>query len=233
MIFSSPDIDKPIASQSFKQQRFSRFVADPAFPCVAAKSALHKDRMAFAEFASYADDSVAASLCDRLRCFSKAYPAPGALPVSLVAMFGDGPQNEAMFEAGMWKLLQAMHDHDRMEFAWDTTVGSDPMQNDFSFSIGGRAFFVVGLHPGASRLSRRAPFPCLVFNFHDQFESLKESGKFKSMQAVIRDRDLQLQGSANPVLARFGDASEARQYSGRAVGTHWRCPFRAVETEHA
>lgn len=133
----------------------------------------------------------------------------------------------------MWKLFQAMHDHDRMEFAWDTPVGSDPMRSDFSFSIAGRAFFVVELHPGASRLSRRAPFPCLVFNFQDQFESLKESGKFQSMQAVIRDRDLQLQGSANPVLARFADASEARQSSGRAVGANWRCPFHAVETEHA
>jgi len=28
------------------------------------------------------------------------------------------------------------------------------------------------------------------------------------------------------VLARYGEASEARQYSGRAVNDDWVCPFR-------
>ena len=48
------------------------------------------------------------------------------------------------------------------------------------------------------------------------------------MQTVIRKRDVELQGQINPVLAGFGDASEARQYSGRAVGGEWACPFRQV-----
>ena len=30
---------------------------------------------------------------------------------------------------------------------------------------------------------------------------------------------------AGPLLARFGEGSEARQYSGRAVTADWRCPF--------
>jgi hypothetical protein len=45
------------------------------------------------------------------------------------------------------------------------------------------------------------------------------------MQEAIRQRDIALQGSINPVLARFGEASEARQYSGRAVESNWKCPF--------
>ncbi len=44
-------------------------------------------------------------------------------------------------------------------------------------ALSARAFFVVGLHPGASRLARRTPMPCLVFNLHEQFEQLKASGK--------------------------------------------------------
>jgi FPC/CPF motif-containing protein YcgG len=54
---------------------------------------------------------------------------------------------------------------------------------------------------------------------------LKASGKYQSMQGAIRTRDVALQGSVNPVLSRFGEASEARQYSGRAVGDGWKCPF--------
>jgi FPC/CPF motif-containing protein YcgG len=51
-----------------------------------------------------------------------------------------------------------------------------------------------------------------AFNFHNQFEQLRASGKYDRMQRVIRRRDVALQGDANPVLSRFGEASEARQY---------------------
>ncbi|EEF25334.1 conserved hypothetical protein [Ricinus communis] len=54
---------------------------------------------------------------------------------------------------------------------------------------------------------------------------MKSSGKYQSMQEAIRQREIALQGSINPALARFGEASEARQYSGRAVESNWKCPF--------
>lgn len=123
--------------------------------------------------------------------------------------------------------LQALHRCDQRDFDWAQGVSSDPASSDFSFSIGGRAFFVVGLHPHASRLSRRSPAPCIAFNFHDQFEQLRASGKYDTMQRAIRARDVALQGDVNPVLSRFGESSEARQYSGRAVGANWGCPFRS------
>lgn len=212
-----------------RQQQLSDFLSDAAFPCVGAKSALNKDRIVFADYPSLGDPSVVVDLCARLGAFSKAHPDPGDVPVSFIAMFDEPPQDELAFEQSLWTLLQALHEHDRAHFGWDPTVGSDPTQSSFSLSIAGRAFFVVGLHPGASRLARRAPFPCLVFNFHNQFEHLKTSGKYQSLQDAIRSRELQLQGAINPVLARFGKASEARQYAGRAVESGWRCPFHAEE----
>ena len=45
------------------------------------------------------------------------------------------------------------------------------------------------------------------------------------MQAATRARDIELQGSINPNLADFGEASEARQYSGREVEDQWQCPY--------
>ena len=77
----------------------------------------------------------------------------------------------------------------------------------------------------ASRPARRAPYPTLVFNLHDQFEQLRAAGRYERMREAILARDEKLAGSINPMLARHGEASEARQYSGRAVGEEWRCPF--------
>jgi FPC/CPF motif-containing protein YcgG len=103
---------------------------------------------------------------------------------------------------------------------------ADPDDSHFSLSFGGEAFFVVGLHPNASRPARRLPHPTLVFNLHDQFERLREEGRYERMRTAILDRDMKLAGSLNPMLARHGDVSEAGQYSGRLTETDWRCPFR-------
>ena len=46
------------------------------------------------------------------------------------------------------------------------------------------------------------------------------------MKETIIDRDIKLDGTANPMIAEHGAVSEARQYSGRAVGESWRCPFK-------
>ena len=110
-------------------------------------------------------------------------------------------------------------------------VSPDPEDPHFSLSFGGEAFFVVGLHPNASRAARRFPRPTLVFNLHDQFERLRAEGRYERMREKILERDVALTGSVNPMLARHGEASEARQYSGRAVGDDWQCPFRDLRAE--
>jgi FPC/CPF motif-containing protein YcgG len=204
--------------------QFEAHIQDAAFPCVGARSALNKNRMRYGNYPALGEGSPEA-LCRDLGRFSDEFPDPGHLPVSFVATFEAAVDSEDDFDQRLWRQLQAMHDHDGAP--WDATVSADPTRADFSFSVGGRAYFVVGMHPHASRLSRRTPMACLVFNFHNQFESLRESGKYASMQSVIRDRDIELQGSINPNLARFGEASEARQYSGRAVPDGWKCPFHA------
>jgi FPC/CPF motif-containing protein YcgG len=68
--------------------------------------------------------------------------------------------------------------------------------------------------------------PTLVFNLHEQFELLRQSGVYPRMRDKIRERDEQLQGTTNPMVADHGEASEAGQYSGRRVGPTWQAPFR-------
>lgn len=201
------------------------YVAAPEFPCVGARSAFNKGRVRFGSYGVLGSKRNAAPLCEDLRRFSDEFPHPGIEPVSFIATFVNDGVPEGRFACELWQQLQVMHEHDRERFDWDPTVGDDASQADFSFSIAGRAFFVVGLHPASSRIARRAPMPCMVFNFHDQFEMLRASGKYAGMQKVIRNRDIALQGSINPVLAQFGASSEARQYSGVAVDANWKCPF--------
>jgi FPC/CPF motif-containing protein YcgG len=222
--------------QATNEQRIEEvkaFIAEKSFPCVGAKSALNKDRMRIDRFGAMGNPAATQALWKALIRYSQEFPDPGAVPVSFVAVFDEFETDEAGFESLLWKQLQALHDHDHEKgIVWDRSVSSDPSQVDFSFSVGGRAFFIVGLHPGASRMARRTPLPCIVFNFHNQFESLKASGKYTGMQDAIRKRDTALQGSVNPVLARFGESSEAVQYSGRAADSEWKCPFHTRGVAH-
>ena len=109
-------------------------------------------------------------------------------------------------------------------------MGSDPNDPHFAFSAGGTAYFIVGLHPAASRVARRAPLPTLVFNPHDQFEELRAEGRFDGMRTTIRRRDEDLQGFVNPMVADHGDSTEALQYSGRRHTAGWEPPLEVHET---
>jgi FPC/CPF motif-containing protein YcgG len=135
--------------------------------------------------------------------------------------------SESQFENLLWQQLRALHEADSKYFDWDAQVSSNPSDPHFSFSFGGRAFYVIGLHANSSREARRFKWPALVFNPHEQFQRLRADGKWKRMQETIRERDLALQGSINPMLSDFGETSEARQYSGRAVANDWKAPFPA------
>ena len=93
---------------------------------------------------------------------------------SFVAAF-EGPlgMSELEFEQAMWERQQALHDLDARTCDWDGRVSSDPASPDFSFSLRGKAFFVIGLHPNASRRSRRYWRPAL---FSTCMSSLKPYG---------------------------------------------------------
>ena len=149
---------------------------------------------------------------------------------TFVAIFEEPKEtDEVQFENLFWQKLRRLHELDAAHFDWDPNVRSDPSDPHFSFSFGGQALYVIGLHSNSSREARRFPWPALVFNPREQFERLRADGKWKRMQETIRERDLELQGTINPMLSDFGVESEARQYSGRAVEEDWRAPFKAVE----
>ncbi|KQM41037.1 guanitoxin biosynthesis heme-dependent pre-guanitoxin N-hydroxylase GntA [Sphingomonas sp. Leaf10] len=202
-------------------------VADRAFPCVGAKSAMAKgtlDVLACSRIDSAWDD---VRIHDALMRLAESYRRDRAMYRSFAVIFdGPGDLSEAEFEHALWQRVQSLSDKDVWRGQdYDARVSADPDNPHFSLSFGGEAFFIVGLHPRASRPARRFDRPTLVFNLHDQFERLRAEGKYETMREKILVRDEALAGSRNPMLAQHGAASEARQYSGRHVDDRWACPF--------
>lgn len=205
---------------------FNAFVADEEFPCLAGKGAVRRGEHTVHAYTALGSRAELPRLARQLADFVDVTPTDGRGLHAFVAVFPRfAPFDEVVFERRFWRQLQLLHDVDEPERGWDPSVSDDPASTTFSFSFGGRALFVVGLHPASSRLSRRFRWPALVFNPRAQFERLHAEGTFDRLRARVRERDLELQGTLNPNLADFGERSEARQYSGRAVEPEWRCPF--------
>jgi FPC/CPF motif-containing protein YcgG len=207
---------------------FIATVEQPDFPCVGAKSALGRGQMDILvarDIASAWDDL---RIMPALAATVARYRADRALFRTMVVLF-EGPADltEQAFERHLWARAQSLSDKDEwFGYRPDPTVSSDPDDPHFSLSFAGEAFFVVGLHPQASRPARRFETPAMVFNLHDQFQVLREQQRYEKLRSAILTRDERLAGSINPMLARHGELSEARQYSGRAVDTDWKCPFQ-------
>ena len=202
------------------------FVEAAAFPCLGAKAAQSRGQLDTLRARSLLDGTHDTAIVRRLQ----AVPDAGdeAIFRSLAVLFpATPPLGEAAFEAALWRRLAALHAIDRREHGWDPRVSDDPASPEFSMSFGGKAFYVVGLHPGASRPARRFDCPVLVFNLHSQFERLRVDGRYEKLRQAIVQRDIAYAGAANPMLAVHGESSEARQYSGRRVDEDWVCPFHA------
>jgi FPC/CPF motif-containing protein YcgG len=210
---------------------FGAFVNDAGFPCLAGKGAIHRGDHTLRVYDKLGSETAAAALAHDLAHFVQECPADGAGLRAFVAVFrGPRRTDEVAFEHRLWRQLRRLHALEAPGTPWDPSVSDDPANAHFSFSFAGRALFVVGMHPGSSRLSRRFRWPTLVFNPRAQFERLRAEGTFERLRSLVRERDVALQGTLNPNLADFGERSEARQYSGRATEPDWQCPFHRKKT---
>jgi FPC/CPF motif-containing protein YcgG len=205
-------------------------ISEPGFPCSGAKTALASGQLEVFEARDLrcpADDrAILAALARFVEACDRG-PEKQSFRSFAVCFAGPTDLDEAAFETALWERLEALHAIDKLQHPWSDEVSRDPEDPSFGFSLVGRAFYLVGLHPNASRKARRVDTPTIVFNLHSQFETLRASGAYERMQSLVRRRDTAYSGSINPMLADFGASSEARQYSGRVVDAAWRCPFHA------
>ena len=215
----------PIVAEEQKiKAEFSEFILENNHPCVMAQTVFSMDKVDFHVYENFGSKNTAIKILKDLKQYIANYDFESKEFLTFMAVF-KGRKNftEEQFEDLLWSQLNLLHEVDTDE--WDKEVSDDPNNKDFSFSLGGKAFYMVGLHPNSSRKARQTPYPAIAFNLHHQFEKLREMGTFEVVRDRIRERDLELQGSINPMLEDFGENSEARQYSGRKVGEEWKCPF--------
>lgn len=206
-------------------QQFEKFVLKDFHPCVMARSVFSSQQLAFKTYKKMGDISTTLSMLTDLDQYITTASSKEKKFYSFIAAFPNlSIANEDVFEQTFWQQLQLLHNLDNCE--WDTTVSSDPSDAKFSFSLRGRAFYIIGMHPKSSRMARQAPCPAIIFNLHSQFEQLRSMGAYHRVRNKIRKRDRSLQGTINPMLADFGDSSEAMQYSGKANEKDWKCPFQ-------
>jgi hypothetical protein len=203
---------------------YEEFILTQDHPCVMARSSFKLNQVDLVTYDKLGCEKSAKALLKDLKKYVDTYDFESPDYKSFIAVFPkEQIDSEEEFEEKLWDHLTNLYQFDDRE--WDETVSDDPEDAKFSFSVAGKAFYVVGLHPASSRMARKSPYPTIVFNLHWQFEQLKERGVFHQVRDTIRARDKELQGSINPVVSDFGKISEARQYSGKNAEKEWKCPF--------
>lgn len=232
MKHESNDCGRPILpADRHLREGLLDLIRQPRFPCVGAKSALAKGGLRIETAGLLTSTCDDLRIHDRLARWSRAW-RPGSAALRSIAFVFSGPRHldETDFEAALWDRLGALRAID-VARGYPSAAGfsTDPHAPNFALSFGGRAYFAVGMHPQASRRARRAPSPTIVFNLHDQFAQLRKAGRYERMRAVILARDTAFDGRPNPMIARHGETSEARQYSGRTVEDDWVCPVAVPE----
>ena len=217
--------EKEIApSTASSKSEFENFILGKDHPCLMAQTVFSMDKVDFHEYDNFGSRETAKAILEDIKKYIAAYDfESNDFLTFLVGFKGKQDYTEEEFEQVLWQQLQYLHEEDNA--AWDREVSPDPENKNFSFSLGGRAFYIVGMHPNSSRKARQAPYPAIAFNLHWQFEKLREMNTYHTVRNKIRERDIELQGNINPMLEDFGERSEARQYSGRKVGEDWKCPF--------
>ncbi|HKL35114.1 MAG TPA: guanitoxin biosynthesis heme-dependent pre-guanitoxin N-hydroxylase GntA [Salegentibacter sp.] len=203
---------------------FKDFVIAHDHPCMMAQTVVEQDHLDLHTYDEFPSRKTAKKIYKDLQKYVENYDFESNEFYTFMAAFkGQESFSETQFETALWKQLEFLHNIDNEN--WDPNVSNDPENKNFSFSIAGRAFYIVGMHPDSSRKARQSPYPSIAFNLHWQFEKLREMGAYHNVRDKIRERDTALQGNINPMLEDFGENSEARQYSGREVGEEWKCPF--------
>lgn len=211
------------------QTLFSEFVEAKSFPCIGAKVAVSTGEASVFAAGSIKINTDDQQILEFLYSFIDIYREQGNHYFSAIIAFNDTDNlTEDEFEKYLWMRLQSLSNLDAQNYPYDLRVSPNPASADFSFSLKQESFYIIGLHPGSSRPARQFQYPALVFNPHQQFEKMRETGKYDTMKKTVRKKDILLAGNINPMLRDHGTESEVWQYSGKNQVQPMSCPFKAL-----
>ncbi|MFB9906727.1 guanitoxin biosynthesis heme-dependent pre-guanitoxin N-hydroxylase GntA [Allokutzneria oryzae] len=212
--------------KSDAQAELEEFISSKNFSCLGARAAVKRGSITHGHYRRLGDEqSALENHRDLLRyAIGLDQKLSDKSFMTFVATFDEpGLVDEDEYERLIWKHLQIMHDIDSEDHGLDPGSSSDPNEPNFGFHTGGHAFFVVGMHPGSSRATRRFSKAAMAFNSNKQFMMLGE--KFFSMQDRIRKTELTNNGSVNPSFVTYEYQQPARHFSGRFTAADWECPY--------
>lgn len=208
------------------QSDIHQFIMQKNYPCIAAIKSVQKEEYIVRTYEAFGQALFWRELRQDLQFFLAEQKRTGSTYLTFWAIFeGQSKFSEDDFESGLWNELSHLSSFEKLEQDWADPELAQPENPGFCLSIDGQAFFVVGLHPQSSREARRFAKPALVFNSIEQFKKLEREGKYEPLKAVIRQREIALQGSVNPMVLKHGDQWESIQFSGKNNTEKWKCPF--------
>jgi hypothetical protein len=202
------------------------FLNEREFPCVVAKAALARNHIKGFVANNMACPASDVEVLHFIYDFVDQYRSSRESYHSAAVIFkGPANTNDETFDTLLWERLKALSTLDKANYLHDNRVDENPAAPNYSYSLKSEAFFVVGLHPGSERRSRRFKYPTLIFNPHAEFEKLRKLNRYEKLKGVVRKRDVIFSGSVNPMLDDFGNSSEVSQYSGKRYDDKWKCPL--------
>lgn len=219
-------MDASGVAQAETHQHIRSLIMQKNFPCVAAVQSLALKDYEIVEGRCFGSGRDSASIRQGILDFLETWKASRSTTSTLWITYPkDSVTSEDDFEKRFWDELSHLSSVELSKTDWAEGWSADPNDRNFTLCIGGFAFFVVGLHPHASRPGRKFPHPAIVMNVFDQFEDLEAKGQYVPMVQKNRERDVKFSGSVNPMAEKFGDGWEAIQFSGKTHDEAWKCPF--------
>ena len=217
-------------------QNIRNLVMQPNYPCVSAVSSFLKNDYMIENYPEFGSGKAAERLYADLLHFKNEQRLTQAPFYSFWAVYEDSEvTSEDEFEEKLWLELSAVHSYEvkkcaeeDTELNWDPKFSSNPHDKNFCFSVGGDAYFVVGMHPHSSRKARHFPYPILIFNLYTQFEDLFQKNTFEPLAKINRLREMKFQGSINPMVEKHAQEWESIQFSGKKNDDQWKCPFQRL-----
>lgn len=209
------------------KDKLINFIKHSRFPCLMAKSVVAQGHISYNEITDIKDNHEIDTTLFRMHEFVDDYRKDShKLSSFILTVKNPIYKSFEVFEETFWRFLNQLHLRDKKDFDHDPRVEKDPGSGRFSFSIKEEAFFILALHPKSPRTARRFYRPTIVFNPHQQFESLRKNGTFLKIRNLIRRKDKILQGTTNPMLQDFGKKSEVFQYLGKVYDENDPCPLK-------
>ena len=183
----------------------AEMVGRPDYPCLGARSVFRRDRATVRVYDELDAPATAPLLLQDLLEFASAVDLDEGF-ASFIAIFR-GPRiiDERHFERLLWSQLRRLHAAD--EEPWSDEVSPDPEDEHFAFSVAGNRLLRRGPAPMASRDARRAASPPWSSTSTSSSWRCGRRDTIPRMRDRIRDRDEQLQGTINPMVADHGEIS--------------------------